>query len=432
MLRSGLIFILALLFSVAETAGQTVVADSVSRMPLPNASVFDLHGRLIGICKSDGRLPYVSPDDYPVTIRYMGFEEKSVDGPGVDTVFMQEYIAELPEVVVESRQQKLLHMLAYVREYSTLATYSDTVFLFREKMVDYMLPLERKSKFAGWRNPHILTSKSYYRYSDGNGLDSVSDRCNQHFSWADWVGIVPATEVAPALRHRDTATDTVRGKYSPTEIWNKNSDRITLDVNVLADTTSRKWVPNLSFFFRDDIDFEQFLIRFNYNNTGGDSIAPADLTGYSFNIASNGRGRGMFMFNRRDEPFFVSTYAEVYFVDKEYITVKEARQWQKLQSGANEMDIYIPDGAPELQPSIIRLMARVSNVDHDNIRLALAPDQRLAGGEVARLNAGQMILKRLKGIFGLDHVAAKRKWKREWNEFRIEQSTRNKKSRDAR
>ena len=229
---------------MAETAGQTVVADSDSHLPLPNASVFDLHGRLLGICRSDGRLPYVSPDDYPVTVRYMGFEEMTVDGPGIDSVFMHEYIAELPEVVVESRQQKLLHMLAYVREYSTLATYSDTVFLFREKMVDYMLPAEQKSKFTGWRNPRILTSKSYYRFSNRAGLDSVSDRCNQHFSWADWVGIVPASEIPELLRRHDSATDTVRGKYSPTEVWSKNPDRITLDVNVLADPTSRQRVPN--------------------------------------------------------------------------------------------------------------------------------------------------------------------------------------------
>lgn len=34
----------------------------------------------------------------------------------------------------------------------------------------------------------------------------------------------------------------------------------------------------------------------------------------------------MFRFNRNDEPFFVNTFAEVYILDKEYITVKEARR----------------------------------------------------------------------------------------------------------
>lgn len=71
-------------------------------------------------------------------------------------------------------------MLAYVREYSTLSTYSDTVTLFREKMVDFMIVPDRKMKFRGWTSPRLLTSRSYYRFTDGEGLDSVSDRFNNH------------------------------------------------------------------------------------------------------------------------------------------------------------------------------------------------------------------------------------------------------------
>ena len=80
---------------------------------------------------------------------------------------------DLPEVLVESRKNSVLHILAYLREYSTMTTYSDTVFMFREKIVDYMLPVGRKSKFHGWTKPRMLTSKSYYRFSNHNGLDSI-------------------------------------------------------------------------------------------------------------------------------------------------------------------------------------------------------------------------------------------------------------------
>ncbi|MDE6805737.1 MAG: hypothetical protein K2J05_02910, partial [Muribaculaceae bacterium] len=45
-------------------------------------------------------------------------------------------VRNLPEFVVESNENKYLHVLAYVREYSTLSTYTDTIFMFREKMVD--------------------------------------------------------------------------------------------------------------------------------------------------------------------------------------------------------------------------------------------------------------------------------------------------------
>lgn len=418
-----------LLLCLCRMEGQTrnaVVADSVSRMPLSNASVFDRHGKFIGISDSKGRLPYVPAADYPVTVRYLGFKETVVPQAGNDTILMQENFMELPEVSVESRQHKILHLLAYVREYSTLSTYTDTVFLFREKMVDYMLTYDRKPRLNGWSSPRVLASKSYYRFTNANGLDSVSDRCNHHFSWADWVGIVPTAKMPPDLVEAETATDTLRGKYELSEVWIKNGSRVVLDVNVLADTVGRKWVPDLSSFFHKNVDFEQLRVRFNYENVAGDSISPLDLTGYSFNIESNGRGHGMFMFHRVDQPYFVSTYAEVYMIDKEYISLKEAKKWERRQSNTGAITIYEPSEAPQLQPAIQRLVDRVNHVNHDEIRQTLSPDKRLAGRNIEKLNFGQAALKRLKGLLGIDKLVAKRKWEQGWKERREEMKEKNK------
>ncbi|MDE6097647.1 MAG: carboxypeptidase-like regulatory domain-containing protein, partial [Muribaculaceae bacterium] len=117
-----------------------VVVDSITRIPLPNASVYDRHGVVIDMTDDNGVLPKLARNSYPITIHYLGFQEKTVMEECPDTIFLSENISELPEVVVESRRRRVLHVLAYVREYSTLTTYTDSVFLFREKMVDYMLP----------------------------------------------------------------------------------------------------------------------------------------------------------------------------------------------------------------------------------------------------------------------------------------------------
>lgn len=159
----------------------------MSRLSLPSASVFDRDGG--GITHSDGKVPYVSPAEFPVTIRYLGYWEKTVPICGNDTIFVEENSTELSEVIVESPGRKVLHILAYVREYFVLTTYTDTVFLFREKMADYMIPSDDKGSFLGWSNPRVLSLKSYYRFTNSDGLDSVSDHCSHHFSWADWVGI---------------------------------------------------------------------------------------------------------------------------------------------------------------------------------------------------------------------------------------------------
>ncbi len=427
MTRSILTLLLfALSFGVAE--GQTrsaVVADSVTHLPLPNASIFDRHNKSIGVTDLNGRLPFISPERYPITIRYIGFRETTVAAADVDTVYIQEAFTELPEVLVEEKTNKVLHMLAYVREYSTLTTYTDTVFLFREKMVDYMLPTDRKVKFEGWRTPRILTCRSYYKFTNSNGLDSVGNKSNHHFSWSDWVGTAPVIKLPTTLRDTETGTDTVKGRYSPTEIWTRNGDRINVSVDILADTTSRKWVPNLSGFFKSNLDFDLFKMAFNYRNVVEDSISPMDLSGYSFCIESRGRGHDMFRFNRSSEPFFVSTSAEVYFLDKEYITAKEARQWEKRQFGTDEIGIFEPTDAPELSTEIKELMARVDNIDEDLVRLSLSPDRNLVSHNMDKRNfkIGHRALSLIKQMTGITAYKTNRKFKtnqifnKKWAEF---------------
>lgn len=416
-----LVLILFLSLSMAAKGAQparAVIADSVTRLSLPSASVFDCHGRFAGITRSDGRMPYVSPAEYPVTIRYIGYREKVVPLCGTDTIFMAENSTELSEVTVESPGRKVLHMLAYVREYSTLTTYTDTVFLFREKMVDYMLPPKEKGSFTGWNNPRVLTSRSYYRFTDANGLDSVSDRCNNHFSWADWMGIAPTPVMPSRLRDTEWATDTLRGKYSPSEIWIRNGSRLTLEVDVMADRGARRWVPGLASFFRKDVEFEQLRVRLNYDNIARDSVMPVDLGGYSFNIESEGRGHGMFMFNKVDEPYSVSTYGEVYMIDKEYITVKEARKWEHRKNLSKELAILEPAEAPDLQPGIKRLVDRVNSIDHDGIRLDIAPDSRLIRPYVEKLTFERAVLQRVKDMLGISYLRGKRKWGQHWKGVR--------------
>lgn len=387
---------------VEALAGETrtIVIDSISGEPLGGASVFDRKGGMLGTCSPKGALPFVPAGAYPVTVRCLGYAERVIDSGAEAVVRLKELSRELPEVVVDARRNEVLHMLAYVREYSTLSTYTDTVILYRDKWVDFMLPQRDKKKFKGWRMPRVLSSKSYYRFTNGSGMDSVSDRFNQHFSWSDWVGVVDRVPVPPRLIDSCNAVDTVFGKYSPTETWRKKGNDVSLDVNVLADTVSRHWMPDMSLFFRNNIDFECVKVRYRFTDAlVSDYLSASGLTGISVNIESNGRGRDMFQFNRRDEPFFVSTYAEIYFADKEYVSLKEAKEWEKFSFNHIDFGLLpLPDDVPELQPDIAGLIARVGNIDHDGLRIATEPDRRLAGLDLTPLTLKQRILKRLKGL----------------------------------
>lgn len=424
---------ISLLFSiilVEAWAYDVIVVDSATHVPLPNASIYDKDGTPVGLSNSNGAVPKITRNRYPITVRYLGFNDKTVMFGDKDTIFLSEKVSELPEVIVKSSRQRLLHILAYVREYSTLATYTDTIFLFREKMVDYMLPSYNKIKFKGWTYPRVLTCKSYYRFTNYNGLDSVSDVGQHHFSWSDWIGMPPEVSIPLRIRNSQISADTLCGKYSPTEIWHKSNDQIRVDV--LADTVSRKWVPSLANFFRRGLDYEKFKVTFNYDNVMGDSISKLDLEGYSFSIESKGRGREMFRFNKIDEPFFVSTNADVYILDKEYITVKEAKEWDKRDFDVDEIGIYEPLEAPALSLSTLNLIERVNLLDKDKIRLDFLPDHRLMGSNSGRRNfrIGRRALFLLKQVTGITLYKSHKNFNNNWNSFRKKQIRRNKQSAD--
>ena len=332
---------------------------------------------------------------------------------------MERDATELPEVLVLSKKHKVLHMLAYVREYSTLTTYTDTVFLFREKMVDYMLPASG-SKFKGWSKPRVLASQSYYLFKDSRGLDSVSDVSNHHFSWSDWIGIISNVPIPEGLRTVENGSDTIRGKYSPTEIWVKDRDTVNVSVNVMADTASRKWVRDLSVFFKKELNFESFSIEFSYDNVLGDFVSPLDLTGYSFKIESEGRGYEMFRFNRKTEPFFVSTNAEVWILDREFITEKEARKWERHKFDPDETGIYEPMDAPALSSDILSLIDRVERIDKEEVKLDYVTDQNMKSEKIGGRNfkIGRRALLMLKQATGITRYRARKNMNRQWDEFR--------------
>lgn len=156
--------LLTMAMAEETVAVNPVVVDSDTGEPLAGASVFDSRGVMLGVSSADGKVPFASRDAYPLTIRYMGFKELTVDNPLDSIVRMKENFYRLPEVVVNAADRQVLHLLAYVREYSTLTTYTDTVTLYRDKWVDFMIPRKNKGKFTGWKLPRILSVNSYYHF----------------------------------------------------------------------------------------------------------------------------------------------------------------------------------------------------------------------------------------------------------------------------
>ena len=337
----------------------------------------------------------------------------------------------MPEVLVRSHKDKVLHILAYVREESSLTTYTDTIFLFREKMVDFMVPGAQKKKFQGWTKPRVLSSESYYRFTNNHGLDSVSNTCNYHFSWSDWMRLPALANLPAGWQEESVATDTVTGRYGVAEIWNKNDGRVKIDVDVTADTLARRWVADFKGFFRNNIDFDKFDLHLDYDNVMGDCLLPSDLESYSYNIESYGRGHTMFGFNHWKQPYFVSTNATVYIVDREFITAKEALKRQRYRLPDDNAFVYRSPEAPELEASIQALISRVNDIDQVSVRINDVPDIRLSAAKFnthIKPKPGEIILQVLKSITGIDQMQRDRETYKEnnrWKRYSIPENLKN-------
>lgn len=398
------LLLLAAFLSMMGMQAQTeavIVVDAASGEPLAKASVFDRRGNFIGLTSTSGRMPLVEDESYPIVIRYLGYDPKTVKRPGTTRIRMSENAAQLPEVVVRSDIKRALHILGYMREYSTLTTYTDTVVLFREKMVDFMLPEQGVRKFSGWTLPRMLSCRSYYQFRNAEGLDSVSDAFPDHFSWSDWVCIPRRIPLSEKVRATGSATDTIRGKWAMSRLWRRSADRVFLDVDILTDTVNRRFVPQLSSFIKDDIDFRRLDVRYVFDNCNDDAVTADNLSGMSFNIESRGRGRNLERLFRSHGPAYVDTYAELYIVDKEYIPIKEAKQWEKFAMERGNVAMLVPDGLPELPASTRELIARVENIDVADIRLKTEIDPRIGHLVVLKWDILSRLKRMAKGFIGL-------------------------------
>lgn len=370
------LFLLLIAFLLPAFAKATVVVDAVSDSPLPKASIFDNRGAFIGTTSDYGTLPRILPEAYPISIRVVGYETATRENPSTEPIRLTKMDFELPEVLIESKKRQVLHIVGYLREYSTAASYSDTVLLFREKTVDFMIPAKKLTNYKGWTQPRMLASRSFYRFSDSSGRDSVSDQFRQHFSWSDWVGIFNSKRIPDSMYGKNSANETVMGKYSPSLIWNRIDDRITLDVNILADKSNVDWMPSLFTQFSNQVEFTTFSLKYTFTGVEPDDeeILADNIAAMSFNVESQGRGRDIQQVFHTSGPIYVNTYAELYIADKEYITLDEAKKWEKHPPRGEEIGILTAPDAPPLQASIVNLIERVGNIDHSAIRLAEETD----------------------------------------------------------
>lgn len=292
---------------------------------------------------------------------------------------------ELPEVKVSSKPRPVLHLTGYIREISKMTSSIDTLLLYREKWVDFMIPTGKEKHYKGWTDARLLKTKSYYKWTDPSGRDSVSDRTNHHFSWSDWVSLPRRVNFPDGIGGKRLGDFTIMGRDSIAETWRKDSAGVNVTVNVLADSLKHKWAPRLSGPMWRDFDFTRMVMDFRFSDTDTFAVKPQNLDRMSCRIESMGRGHDMFRFNRwkEDNYLYVSTFFDLTITDREYLTVKDARRKEKNQELAIQDAMLIFESERVPRDSVISdLIARVNAIDHDARRLGMELDTRVGNGRM--------------------------------------------------
>ena len=361
---------LAMIFTLAvctlsifyNVASATTVLDASTRQPLPKASIFDYKGNFIAVTDNNGVIPStVSKSAFPINIRYVGYNPVDVENPAVETVELEEAIYTLPEITIDDKSRNMLDLTAYVREYGSGTTDTDSIIQYSEQIVDFMLPRTKKAKFKGWKDARVLAERSY-REKITNGKDTFTYHENDKgrgfgFKYMDKY-ILP-----DAIAAGNSISETIMGKHFPKEEWKVRGDHYYLRKDELADKKDHKISPVFAKMLGMTMDFntQEYTYVFDGNKDGrkiDKEFTAEDVTSASgtWEIVFSGKVT-KWAFESK-EPVIFNHYAEVFIIDRAYLTADEARELKKNPPIVS-MQFKAPENIPPAVPAMAELKAKV-------------------------------------------------------------------------
>lgn len=351
------------IFMGAFDANAFRLIDAETKAPLPLASITDCSGNVVGMTDKSGVIPELQKDRYPITFNYMGYASLQILKPAEDDLKMIQQDYELPEIVVIPGSRPLLHLTGYMREITSVLSSSDSVAIFKESVVDFLVPVE-KTKVKGWNKARELASKTYVRMSNSSGLDSVSTNHEYEFMlWGNRKSLIPSGAKIPAkIKGTDLACDTIMGKYYPKIIWWKNGDITRWYGDALANEKNHVTTPWALKLFGLTADVTEISENYVFDTPDGDFIRPTDLRQVSVTIDMLAKGKLFKKAFDSSSHVNVRTYMELYLTDREFLSEEEGKELKKEVPFIEPSDILAPANANPLHPAIIRTVERVNSL----------------------------------------------------------------------
>lgn len=364
-MRYAILCLLALSISIPGYTKNIYVVDSEDKAPIPGSTIISDKGLIIGCTDAEGKIS-VGDTDFPLSVRNLGYETAFISDASTDTIFLPAAKYSLHEVVINPAERPITRVLAFVREYCTGSTSTDTLQLYSEYMIEYF---NADGKVKGFDKSHrsgtIRNAKRYGRLANSQGLDSVmrpkSDDDVSALSFAELMSRIPFENLSEpeSIKKGIQSSDTVFGKYYPKLVGRKTRNHFILDCDVLADYSDHKWSPWIFKMLGMTMDMEKASWSRIYNGTESGIYGLPDFIYGTCNLTMLGKGRLLKKLLRLKDEITIDCYIEIYPVEINSLTREEYLEIKK-EFKERRSEMIFPEHLLPLTPAIETLKERVN------------------------------------------------------------------------
>ncbi|MEE0871612.1 MAG: hypothetical protein U0L52_09635 [Bacteroidaceae bacterium] len=356
-MKRHLIIIICLLLSVSAYAQQRVI-DATDSIPVSVASIFDFDGNVVGYTMDDGTFSEIPETAYPITIRCLGYEPLVIAEPK-DTVWqMKQSSYDMPELVVVPGDRNVIKQILYIRNYFSMCNEMDTVTHFVEEMAYRYVPATEDAKIDIGNQIHSAGSRSYSMHKVGD-IDSVAHEENsKSFFMTSTLTKLSSKEILvhESLKNDSTGYYEKKGKSGLALVQRLSNGVFTFKEDLLAEKKNHTLSPWPLKLLGFTLEINQFYTTnaFSINEDG--KYYPKDLLEAGFMMEAEGRGKYIRMALDSKTPVTVRTMTEIYVVDRDFLTLEEAKEESAKE--APKMDFIIPSNVPAQNEATRRLVER--------------------------------------------------------------------------
>lgn len=304
----------------------TIVVDRADGNVLPGTSVFNCHGIIIGIADDNGMLPRCGHDDYPLTVRSLGFNDRVIEEP-CDTIALEPAVYELGDVTVLSGERPVMRVTCYIREFATGATVSDTTRYYAQHMGYIYFPVGDTKKFKAKLKPHLALTAVTKRVTSSEGTESIShsSESDMMFSWISLFEVKEKTTVGDSIL-QGNATWSEMGKHSRRTIQRVTDGTLLESTDALANFNNHTFSPGIFKLLGIAMDLTELRHTWLYAKDARlEQYGPESLALGSLSLEINAKGKFFKKAFKTDNPVLLRGYYEIYPVDRQYYTVDEAK-----------------------------------------------------------------------------------------------------------